>query len=33
MAKKKNAYTNCEAKKKFLPSQEMLYGKDVTQEI
>ena len=33
MAKKKNAYTNCEAKKNFVPSQEMLYGKDVPQEI
>ena len=34
MAKKKNAYTNCEAKEKnFVPSQEMLYGKDVPQEI
>ena len=29
----KNAYTNCEAKKNFVPSQEMLYGKDVPQEI
>ena len=31
--RKKNAYTNCEAKKNFVPSQEMLYGKDVPQEI